>query len=378
MTESTSQNSSVPAGAYAVPGMPPLDMSGRATSAFEFWPAWLIYLPVVLQWLAYSIRYGSITVPLLANPRLHLSGMAGVAKSELLAQAESPSKEAILTWFIHTVDAQSTAAQATVIDTQMAAHGFALPAVFKPEIGCRGIGVKLIKNAEEMHEYINGYPEGAVFMVQQLADWEPEAGVFYTRLPGEEKGKVISLGMKYSPHVLGDGKHSLRELLVADPRTSELMHLYVSRHADRLDDIIPAGQLFKLVFSVSHSKGAIFRNGNEYITPELSNSLDRILSGIPEFYYGRLDVKFRSIEDLMQGDTLQIIEINTASSEPLHIWDRQASWSEATRALLYQYRLMFKMGVANRKRGYKTPGVIALLKGWRKEMQLAKLYPENN
>ncbi|MDG1025615.1 MAG: hypothetical protein P8N94_09890 [Gammaproteobacteria bacterium] len=30
-------------------GMPALDNSGRSTSFFEFWPMWLIYVPVAIQ-----------------------------------------------------------------------------------------------------------------------------------------------------------------------------------------------------------------------------------------------------------------------------------------------------------------------------------------
>ena len=47
---------------------------------FEFWPSWVMYFPVAVQWIALSLHYRSITLPFLANPSLRLSGMVGVPK----------------------------------------------------------------------------------------------------------------------------------------------------------------------------------------------------------------------------------------------------------------------------------------------------------
>jgi hypothetical protein len=90
-----------PTEAYVSPGMPPLDMSGKQTSFFEFWPTWLVYLPVVLQSLLLALINRSLTLPLIANPRLPLSGMVGVEKSRLLSQASGECKQHILDWFVH-------------------------------------------------------------------------------------------------------------------------------------------------------------------------------------------------------------------------------------------------------------------------------------
>src|SRR3546814_9177882 len=49
-------------------GMPRLDTRGKTVSFFEFWPSWLVYTPVALQWLGLSLRHRSLTVPLCANP----------------------------------------------------------------------------------------------------------------------------------------------------------------------------------------------------------------------------------------------------------------------------------------------------------------------
>ena len=104
---------------FVSPGMPTLDVSGRSFSFFEFWPSWLIYLPVVMQSLGQGIFHRSITLPLLANPLLTLGGMVGAPKSELLGQAQGECKAAILDWFIHTLDTRQFDDQITDIKTQL-------------------------------------------------------------------------------------------------------------------------------------------------------------------------------------------------------------------------------------------------------------------
>lgn len=363
---------------YVTPGMPPLIQSSKPVSFFEFWPTWVMYLPVVAQWLMLSLVHRSLTLPLIANPKLTLSGMVGVQKSDLLSQAKGLCKEAILEWFCHQVTDESTLSQLVAVKTKMKELGFQFPVVCKPDIGCRGAGVKLAKSDHDLEKYLKAYPSGASIMIQRLASYEPEAGVFYVKEPGTQQGKIISLALKYSPYVVGNGRDTLRQLIEQDHRARELMHLYENRHSDRLKQILPEGQPYKLVFSASHSKGAIFKNAAQYITSELSKSLDSILADLPEFHYGRLDIKFENIESLKAGKGIEIVEINTASSEPLHIWDGEASFIDAIRSLLFQYRVLFSLGSKNRKRGFKTPGLMTLIKHWKKEIALKKFYPDTD
>ena len=361
---------------YVAPGLPPLDMSGKTVSSFEFWPTWVMYFPVVLRWLGWSIRYGSPSLPLNANPHIALSGMVGFSKSQLLSQASEASQSWILPWIRCEVGNCDQQLQDLLV--QMKQQGFSFPIVGKPDMGCRGAGVKLLKNEQALADYLRSYPEGASFMLQQLSTWEPEAGVFYVRHPGQQQGKIVSLALKYSPYVLGDGQRTLAQLLDADPRAKDLRHLYDERHADQLDRVIPKDEPYRLVFSASHSRGAIFRDAQAYITPALEQRIDEILQGLPEFYYGRLDVKFKDMDALQLGETLEIVEINGASSESLHIWDKDTSLSEAITALTYQYGTLFKIGAANRQRGFRSPSLWQLFKAWRHEAGLIKRYPQTD
>ncbi len=359
-------------------GMPPLDLGGRAYSFFEFWPTWLMYIPVAALCLLLGLRYRSISLPLIANPAVPLSGMVGVPKSAILKLAGETANRSILPWIVYEAGSESPAAQRERAESAMAAAGLSFPVVGKPDIGCRGAGVKLLRDGAALEACLERFPVGGSLMLQRLSDWEAEAGVFYVRDPESERGRITSLTLKYTPYVVGDGMRTLAELVAADPRAGGVPHLYQERNADRWHEVIPAGSPYRLVFSASHCRGAVFRDGGHLVTAELTRALDRIFDDIHGFYYGRLDVKFRDVENLRAGQNLQIVEINGASSESIHIWDRKTGLADAVKTLLQQYRTLFKLGYAQRKRGCKPPGIWPLYKAWRHELQLVKRYPAND
>ena len=350
----------------------------KNTSFFEFFPTQIMYAPVALQWLLSAIRYRSVTLPLLANPQLTLSGMVGVRKSELLQQARGLCQESILKWQVFTVESSPSCEQSQQWIQQVSSIGIQLPFVCKPDIGCRGSGVKLIHDAQELADVIKSYPLGTSLMIQKLASFEPEAGVFYVKLPHQKKGKVVSLTLKHNPKVCGDGIHTLKELLMQDERAKHLLHLYQDRHIGQWDTVVEKDQVIKLVFSASHCQGAVFEDARNHITKELTQTIESIMSELPEFYYGRLDVKFKSLEELKKGKTIEIIEINGASAESIHIWDKKTTFIEAIKTLLWQYNTLFKLGAYNRKKGYKVPGLKKFYNHWRIEKKLKKYYPDTD
>jgi len=358
--------------------MPPLDLSGRSTSFFEFWPTWLIYFPVLVQWLLLALRYRSLSLPLIANPAVPLSGMVGVAKTAVFDQAGAEARRWILPWLEHEVTEEAAQIQSQVVLRRLEEADLDLPIVAKPNIGCRGVGVKLLQNTAELQAYVQQFPQGGVIQFQQLAPWEAEAGVFYVRHPDQALGEITSLTLKYTPYVVGDGRSTLAQLVAADPRAGELLHLYQQRHEVNWNSVIAADLPYRLVFSASHCRGAVFRDAPNLISDELSQKLDTIFDDIPGFHYGRLDIKFKDTNALQAGEDFKIIEINGASSESINIWDRDAQFFAAMKALLSQYATLFKLGHKNRLKGHKPPGMMALVRAWRFEANLVNGYPQND
>jgi len=181
--------------------------------------------------------------------------------------------------------------------------------------------------------------------------------------------------LKYFPYVYGDGQRSLRELIVADPRAGKLQHLYLRRHAERLDSIPAAGEAVRLAFAGSHSRGAIFRNGNHLVTPQMEARFDDISQRLPEFYFGRYDIRFADFAEVQQGQGFTIVEANGAGAESTHIWDRSTSIFKAWGDLMKQYRLLFQIGRANLERGFKPLSIKEFRRWHRREKQLTPHYP---
>lgn len=373
VSESNKNNS-----VHVAAGMPPLDLAGRTTSLFEFWPMWLMYLPVVLQWLWLALRYRSLTLPLIANPAIPLSGMVGVPKSAVFEAAGPDARRWILPWLIYPVGTAPAVQQRQQVLEKLREARLGLPLVGKPDIGCRGAGVRLLRDESELEAYLEAFPRGAHIQFQQLSDWEAEAGVFYVRAPDAARGRITSLTLKYTPFVVGDGKRTLGELVSADARAGDLAHLYQQRLTGDWERVVAAGEAVRLVFSASHCRGAVFRDGAHLISDALRETLDRVFIDIPGFHYGRLDIKFRDVASLQAGRDFAIIEINGASAESINIWDRDAGLGSALATLLRQYRTLFKLGDANRQRGHKPPGILALIDAWRYESNLVKSYPPND
>lgn len=356
----------------------PVSHKAKVTSFFEFWPTWLMYLPVALMWILWSIRHRSMTLPLLANPRIYLSGMVGGSKAEVMGQARGKCAERILPWILLTKNADYISLQVNAALDQLAAKNISLPFVCKPDTGCRGAGVKLVKDVDSFTQIMAQYPQGAGIILQQLASYTDEVGIFYVREPHTSSGNVVSLTFKNRPQVVGDGKSTVSELVMKNPRAARLSALYASRNQSVWNEVLAQGQRHSLLFSASHCRGAVFLDGRRHITAQLTRAINLLMEDLPEFHYGRMDIKFKDIASLEAGETLEIVEINGASSEAIHIWDKDARLLAAFKTLLWQYRTLFQFGRLIRQKGRTPPSLLSLIKAWRYEKRLSALYPEND
>ena len=355
-------------------GMPPLD-DAPPLSRFEFWPAWRFYAPVWIWAALLSVRHLGARLPLLANPGLPAGGLVGEVKSEVLDLVGADQREWIAPYVSLLRLGGPAPAQAAAALARARAHGLDLPLVAKPELGCRGAGVRPIRTEGELVDYVSRFPFGERYLLQAMVDVQGEAGVFYQREPGEARGRVVSLTLKYFPHVTGDGVSTLEELIRADPRAGRVSHLYLDRHRDRLAEVLPAGAAFRLAFAGSHSRGAIFRDGTALVTPAMEERFDAIARSIPEFWFGRFDVRFADFEALRRGEGFRIVELNGAGAESTHIWDSRTRLRDAYATLFRQYAALWRIGAENRRRGFRPEGWRAFLARRRREREATARYP---
>lgn len=357
-------------------GMPPLDLSGPAISHFEFWPQQIFYAPMFLYWLWLTVKHGGFTLPTVANPTFPMGGWIGESKEAVLSCAGPLARQRIAPWVAFSRDGNipvDVAARSAM--RQMSVAGIAFPCVAKPDKGCRGAGVRRIRNQNELVRYIAAFPDGERIVLQSLVDHEAEAGIFYIRKPGETRGRIFSLTLKYFPHVYGDGRTTLRELILRDKRAGRLKDLYLPRLNGRGEVVLGPGEPYRLAFAGSHSRGAIFRDGNRFVTDAMTSAFDSIAKDIDGFYFGRFDVRFSSIGELQAGHNFTILEVNGAGAEATHIWDRRTTLAHAYRVLMKQYAALWEIGAQNRRNGARPARLRDFLKAWRNEVKLWAQYP---
>lgn len=356
-------------------GMPPLDVDAPTLSYFEFWPGWKFYTPLsfYIAWL--SLWYGGATLPSVVNPEFDYGGVVGESKIGILDLISSGASKNVVARYVGIENLGNVQSVYDKALDKMQEKGMKFPVVAKPDNGCRGMGVQPVYDESYLKPYIESYPKDETFILQELVNYEGEAGVFYVRQPDEEKGRIVSLTLKYFPYVTGDGKSTLKELIENDPRAGMLSHIYLPRHENRWDMILPEGQSFRIAFTGSHSRGTIFKDGSEYITKAMEERFDEITKEIPEFYFGRIDVRFKDMRDLETGENMRIIEVNGATGEMTHVWDSKMTLKKAYQDLAEQYRLLYQIGAKNKKRGFKPVGLGTLLKEFKAYKKLSKLYP---
>ncbi len=357
-------------------------------SFFELWPPALFYLPVAAWWGWLTLRYRGILLPTAANPSIYSGGFVGESKRAILDLVPEPHRHWLARYgsLVREPDLESTTDR---LARAMRAAGIGLPVVLKPDIGQRGAGVRVARSTGELRDELARFPVGVPLLVQELvfdtlelpppSGFEPtsarEAGVLWWRLPGEDRGRIFSLTLKVFPEVVGDGRRTVENLVDADPRARELRGLYLERLGAEAARVPAPGERVPLVFSGNHCQGTVFLDGTPLVTEALVERFEGIARAIPEFWFGRFDVRFERLEDLLSGHGFRIVEINGAAAEATHIWDAGTTLRSAYSTLFRQFDALFRIGAANRRRGHRPLTVRRFLRDLRSFRRLAGGYP---
>lgn len=227
-------------------------------------------------------------------------------------------------------------------------ENFQFPIIFKPDLGERGFMVKRIYSEHDIDNYLTKVKID--FLAQELVDHPLELGIFYKRLPSQQRGEVTSIVIKEMLSVTGDGKSSLRELILKKDRAKLQWRRLKEMYHNRLNDVLSAAERLELVSIGNHALGTKFINGNHLINEKLSLVFDEISKQIEGFYFGRFDLRCANMDDLYQSK-ISIVELNGCGAEPAHIYDPNFRLLHAIKALLVHWRNIFEVARENRKQG---------------------------
>lgn len=363
-------------------GMPSLDDLKKRVSLAEHIPNCILYIPLGFYYLCLSIRYHSLTMPSLTNPNIETGGFMGESKRSVMDMVGKEQQSWIAEYTTMQRNGVPVETDLENALTLMKEKKLEFPIVAKPDIGWNGYGVRLVEDKDHLFKYISEFPHGENIMLQRPVPYDGEAGVFYVRIPGEEKGRIYSMTLRYFPFVTGDGKSTLRELIRNDERTKMRADYYLGGKSEHVGfavedlDLVPKeSELIRLSFIGSLRVGGLYRNATNLITPELSERFDKISRSMPEFHFGRFDVRFESIDKLVKGEGFNIIEINGAGAEAIQAWDPNSSLFKLYGEFFKAYRLLFRIGDLNRSRGFKPSPLKTFIRAIKHQNKLITQYP---
>lgn len=309
----------------------------------EYWPWWVLVAPIWPLWVWYMLRTRNLTWFTAVNPGMEDSGFLGESKMKILDSI--PAKYKPKTIFIH--HTQQLDAFPNLL---------AFPFIAKPDIGGRGRKIKTIHTYEELLAYHQNVEED--YMIQEIIPYELELGIFYIRMPWQTNGEIVSVSKKEFLEVIGDGKSSIKQLMRKDYRAS----LQIKRLQEiiDLDEILPNHEARILEPIGNHCRGTIFRDHGHLITPELTSVFDEICLQIDGFYYGRFDLRVKSIDDLLKGQHIQMMELNGLTSDPAHIFDPNARLRDALKIQWNNCKKSYQIAAYHLKHGATTTPIAEL------------------
>jgi len=309
---------------------------------WEYWPFAVVYYPIFPVWFYYALKARSLFFFNAANPSIKNGGMAMESKKEVYDLI--PDEFIPKTIFVNSKESLDA------ILEKATKGGISFPLIAKPDIGMKGFAVDKIHDSQELAAYQNKI--GKDFLVQELIIYPNEIGLFYVRFPDEKQGKITGIVSKEFLSVTGNGSDTIVELIRKKPRSYFQLPDLKKKYCDYLNTILQANEKFILVPYGSHTRGSMFLDYTAMQNEKLLETMNNVCNKISGFYFGRLDIRYNTFEDLCEGKNFSIIEINGAGSEPTHIYDPAHSIFFAWKEIIRHWKLLYLVSVANNKKGH--------------------------
>lgn len=236
----------------------------------------------------------------------------------------------------------------TDIESYLDEYQLHFPLIAKPDIGMRGMAVKLLNNKSDWESYHRN--SRVSYLLQEYISYTNEVGIFYYRLPNKVNGKITGIVEKQLLKVIGNGHSTIKELINNNDRFMLQLPILETSMPNQMIEILKTGEERILVPYGNHCRGAKFIDKTSDLTPALYNIMNDICKNVPGFYFGRLDIRFESWEKLCEGNNFSIIELNGAGSEPAHIYDPAHSVWYGWREIIKHWKILYQVSMINKSK----------------------------
>ncbi|MFT3908144.1 MAG: hypothetical protein QM737_01860 [Ferruginibacter sp.] len=306
---------------------------------WEYWPFHIVYAPVYVYWMWLAIRSRSFFFFSTSNPTIRNAGFLLESKKEIYDLIPQQYYPATL-FFKHDEPVDK-------VLMRIKETGMQFPVIGKPDIGMQGLAVKKLENENDVATYISANKVN--FLIQQFIPYDNEVGIFYYRFPNEKNGNISGIVKKEFLAVTGDGVSTIEQLLKKDKRfILQLKTLKLSNGAE-FDKVLVEGEKHILVPYGNHVRGAKFLDISAMANDKLNHAINEACKKIDGFYFGRMDIRYNTWEELCEGKHFSIIELNGAGSEPTHIYDPKNSILFAWREIIRHLNILARISRMNHK-----------------------------
>ena len=310
---------------------------------WEYWSFGAVYALLYPVWILLCLRARSFFFFSASNPSIQNGGFLNESKKDIyqiMPQELSPK-----TVFF------SLPANADLVIQRLNNAGLRFPLIGKPDVGGRGRGVKALKDESDVRLYVqNAFLD---FHIQEFVAFRNEVGIFYYRYPNQQTGTISGIVRKEFLSVVGDGKSSMKELLMTEKRAILQMESLERMYGKQLNSILLEGEKITLVPYGNHARGAKFLDDSHLIDEQLTVTIDGICKQVKDFYFGRLDIRYKDWTELKEGKNFSVIEVNGAGSEPTHIYDPKHSLFFAWKEIVRHWVILLRISRMNRQRGHQ-------------------------
>lgn len=323
---------------------------------WEYWPFGVVYFPVFFYYLWLSIRARSLWFFNAANPGIETGGMLGESKTPILDMVPDAYKPITIS--------VNPGIRLQELKKWLSASGIQYPIIAKPDRGERGLMVERINSDNALDAYLHKMPYP--FLIQEYVDYKEEFGVLYYILPGEKRGRVVSVVMKEFLKVRGDGKSTMQQLIEQSPRALLHWNKLVHKFGHRFDEVLPMGEELELEPIGNHVRGTKFINGNRIIDDQLHEVFAHITNQLHGIYYCRFDLRCTNVDDLKAGKNIRIVEINGVGAEPAHIYDPDYRIADAWKDMFRLWDAIYSIARDNHKKGVPYMTTREIIQQWNK------------
>ncbi len=335
---------------------------------WEYWPFNVVYFPIYFYWAWLALKSRSFFFFSTSNPTIENGGFLMESKKkiyDIIPQQFYPN-----TILINHND------NIECITNQISNQQLHYPMIAKPDIGLRGLQVKKMSSFDDIADYLS--KTKVSFLLQEFIQYPNEIGIFYYKIPSEVTGTISGIVGKEFLTVIGDGISTIEQLIIQNDRFVLQLKKLKTTYGKLLDKVLTKKELYTLVPYGNHARGAKFIDLTHLVDEQLIKCINNICNTIPEFYYGRLDIKYNTWEDLKEGKGFSIIEVNGAGSDPTHIYDPKHSIFFAWKEIIKHLNILYKISILNKKRlqlkFMTTKEGLAMLKANNEQIELISTF----